>query len=149
MLIVGAAATQNALPAAAQRFVSHAAGIVGLDVPRPVEDVDESPDDTRGPSGSTQTPEGNEAPDPTGGAEAPPVTPGIGPSSKSGPPVETPGGATPADPGTPGDHEPATPAVPPAHSDGGGSREREGNNEEQGRDTAPAQTDGRGADKQG
>jgi hypothetical protein len=166
VLIVGVAATQNALPAAAQRAVSNVADLVGIDVPRPEGDADEAPststEDT--PSGSTDAsdaPTGTDAPDgpraaEPSGAEGETVTPGTGaPSSQGGPPESTPGGATPAEPGTPGDREPATPAVPPTHSNGGGNGNARGNgtgngengqaNGANGRATAPGQPQGTGA----
>ena len=108
--VVGVAAAQNALPASAQRFVSSAADLVGLDVPRP-------DDDGEGPVTTVDEPESTsddgEAPGDGGhhrlrGARAARRrTAPLGQSSTGGPPDETPGGATPADPGTPGDHEPA------------------------------------------
>jgi hypothetical protein len=159
LMIVGVAATQNALPAAAQRFVADAAELVGLDVPRPEGSGGGVPADAGSSSGSTHTTEATEATEPSvaeGGA--PSDTPGEGPSSTGGsPPEETPGGATPADPGTPGDGEPATPATPPAHSNGGGNGNNAGGNPDNngkgdgtggGRDTAPGQTGGQGAGQQ-
>jgi hypothetical protein len=154
LMIVGVAATQNALPAAAQRFVSDAADLVGLDVPRPDERRGQAPEDTGEPSESTDPTDASEPPVTTGGA--PSGTPGDGPSSTGGPPEETPGGATPADPGTPGDGEPATPATPPAQSNGGnasgGSADNansgKGDGSGAGRDTAPGQTGSRGASAQ-
>ncbi len=156
LMIVGVAAAQNALPAAAQRFVADAADLMGLDVPRPEDTGGGAPADAGKTSGSTQTTEATEAPGTAGGT--PNGTPGDGPSSTGGPPEETPGGATPADPGTPGDGEPATPAVPPAHSNGGGNGNNAGGNPDNegkgdgrggGRDTAPGQTDGKAAGEPG
>jgi hypothetical protein len=157
LMIVGVAAAQNALPASAQRFVSDAAELVGLDVPRPEEGRGQAPEDTGGPSGSTEPTDATETPVTAG--EAPSGTPGEGPSSTGGPPEETPGGAIPADPGTPGDGEPATPATPPAHSNGGnggnasggsvdGDDVSKGDGSGGGRDTAPGQTGSRGASDQ-
>jgi hypothetical protein len=131
-VIVGIGATQNALPASAQRFVSVAAHHLGIDLPRPEDKTDpapapssDAPDPETGvTSGGSEAPDGSDTPasadDPT---TAPSDSTGHPPSGTpgGGPPPETPGGATPADPGTPGDHQPATPAVPPAHSNGGGN----------------------------
>ena len=161
LMIVGVAATQNALPAAAQRFVSDAADLVGLDVPRP-EDAPQSGAGGHGQAVGVDADHRSHRARPvtTGGASS--GTPGEGPSSTGGPPEETPGGATPADPGTPGDREPATPATPPAHSNGGGNGNNAGGNPDNnaggnpdnkglgegiggGRDTAPGLTDGQAA----
>jgi hypothetical protein len=124
LLFVGVAATRNALPAAAQRVVANVAHVVGLDVPRPEDD--DAPDDSTTDPGSTK---GAADEDEGTGSDGPAVpgapdgragaSDGDDTGSPQGPPDQTPGGATPADPGTPGDHEPATPAEPPAHSNGG------------------------------
>lgn len=155
LMIVGVAATQNALPAAAQRFVSDAADLVGLHVPRPEEGRGQAPEDSDEPSGSTEPTDATDPPTTAGGAQS--STPGDGPSSTGGPPDETPGGATPADPGSPGDDAPATPATPPPHSNGGnasgGSADAGDVNQDDGsgggRDTAPGLTGSRGASDQG
>ena len=137
--VVGVAAAQNALPASAQRFVSSAADLVGIHVPHPDDDdgapsvttvdgPESTSDDGEGPGDGGTTP-GDEGTTGSGDARrharrtAPP-----GQSSTGGPPDETPGGATPADPGTPGDHEPATPAIPPPNSNGGGNGNNGGGN---------------------
>jgi hypothetical protein len=101
--IVGVAAAQNALPAAAQRFVASAADLVGLDVPRP-EDRAGNPRTPTTDTGSTDPTEGTEGPDGTSADGKEPASTGPHTSvPEGGPPEETPGGATPADPGTPGD----------------------------------------------
>jgi hypothetical protein len=123
LAVVGVAAAQNALPAAAQRFVAAAADLVGLDVPRP----DERVPDPSSPATDASSTDPTDPTDPTGPTERPDgrATNGDDPAGRDTPagtdrpPEETPGGATPADPGTPGDREPATPAVPPPHSSGG------------------------------
>lgn len=147
LMMVGVAATHNALPAAAQRFVSSAAGLVGLGVPRPDEDIDQPSistprDETGEPNESVGSRDATETPEPIEAGDDSVGTPDLskGPPSSSGPPEQTPGGATPADTGTPGDGAPATPAVPPAHSGSGG----DGGNPV-GQDAAPGQAPHQGA----
>lgn len=140
LVLIGVAASHNALPAAAQRIVSNAADLAGIDVPRPGEDRDHPPSTSSAgtdTSGSTGTTDGTETSDPTTGTKG-------GAPSTGGPPEQTPGGAIPADPGAPHDGEPATPATPPPHSNGGGNGNN-GTGSGNGRATAPGQIEGQGA----
>lgn len=93
--LMGVGAAQNRLPSGVQDIVSSTADLVGVDVPR---------SDQRHAHSS-----GSESGDLNGNQND--STPGYD--------GQTPGGATPADPGTPGDKTPATPATPPAGSNGG------------------------------
>lgn len=131
LMIVSVAAVQNALPAAAQRFVSNVADVVGIDVPRPDDDGGDGPAgevEVTTPPDATTPADGNKGPatpadpgDPGDGAVPADPSGGEGTDPGGGTPEETPGGAIPADPGAPGDVEPATPATtpPPTHNGGG------------------------------